>query len=173
VSRSPILFWSHTVGRTGSCFNAHSDVLPEPHGIAALREPYAAVCCCVAKWDASNPFLLMPVLPRAMRGFFCAHAIEFQNLVPTFVPVRLNSDDGPHKRSNLCTPVVVINVRAPSVRWMIEDKQTAAAIDKIVSRMRDVVDELAFDERRQVLLSIRAISGEIADRLEAPSSRNH
>jgi hypothetical protein len=115
----------------------------------------------------------MPVLPRAMRGFFCAHAIEFQNLVPTFVPVRLNSDDGPHNRSNLCTPVVVINVRAPSVRWMIEDKQTAAAIDKIVSRMRDVVDELAFDERRQVLLSIRAISGEIADRLEAPSSRNH
>ena len=56
---------------------------------------------------------------------------------------------------------------------MIEDKQTAAAIDKIVSRMRDVVDELAFDERRQVLFSIRAISGEIADRLEAPSSRNH
>jgi hypothetical protein len=56
---------------------------------------------------------------------------------------------------------------------MIEDKQTAAAIDKIVSRMRDVVDELAFDERRQVLLSIRAISGDIADRLEAPSSRNH
>jgi hypothetical protein len=91
VSRSPILFWSHTVGRTGSCFNAHSDVL-----LAALREPYAAVCCCVAGWDASNPFLLMPVLPRAMRGFFCAHAIEFQNLVPTFVPVRLNSDDGLH-----------------------------------------------------------------------------
>jgi hypothetical protein len=54
---------------------------------------------------------------------------------------------------------------------MIEDKQTAAAIDKIVSRMRDVVDELAFDERRQVLLSTRA-SGDIADRLEAPSSRN-
>ena len=115
----------------------------------------------------------MPVLPRAMRGFFCAHAIEFQNLGPRFVPFRLNSDDGPHKRSNLCTPVVVIIVRAPSVRWMIEDKQTAAAIDKIVSRMRDVVDELAFDERRQVLLSIRAISGDIADRLEAPSSRNH
>jgi hypothetical protein len=68
MSRSPILFCSHTVGRTGSCFNAHSDVLLEPHGIAALREPYAAVCCCVAVWDASNPFLLMPVLPRAMRG---------------------------------------------------------------------------------------------------------
>ena len=34
---------------------------------------------------------------------------------------------------------------------MIEDKQTAAAIDKIVSPMRAVVDELAFDERRQVL----------------------
>ena len=50
------------------------------------------------------------------------------------------------------------------MRRMIEDKQTAAAIDKIVSRMRDVVDELAFDERRQVLLSIRAISGDIADR---------
>ena len=96
MSRSPILFWSHTVGRTGSCFNAHSDVLLEPHGIAALREPYAAVCCCVAGWAASNPFLLMPVLPRAMRRFFCAHAIEFQNLVPTFVPVRLNSDDGLH-----------------------------------------------------------------------------
>jgi hypothetical protein len=82
------------------------------------------------------------------------------------------SGDGLHTLE-LCTPVVVINVRAPSVRWMIEDKQTAAAIDKIVSRMRDVVDELAFDERRQVLLSIRAISGDIADRLEAPSSRNH
>ena len=96
--------------------NAHSDVLLAPHGIAALREPYATVCCCVAGRDASNPFLLMPVLPRSMRGFFCAHAIEFQNLVPAFVPVRLNSGDGPHKRSNLCTPVVVISVGAPSVR---------------------------------------------------------
>jgi hypothetical protein len=56
---------------------------------------------------------------------------------------------------------------------MIEAKQTAAAIDKIASRMRAVVDELAFDERRKVLLAIRAISGDIADRLEAPSSRNH
>ena len=68
-------------------------------------------------------------------------------------------------------PLVVMNVRASACRWMIEDKQTTAAIDKIVSRMRAVVDELAFDERRQVLLSIRAISKEIADRLEAPSSR--
>jgi hypothetical protein len=66
-----------------------------------------------------------------------------------------------------------MNVGASACRWMIEDKQTAAAIDKIVSRMRDVVDELAFDERRQVLLSIRAVSGDIADRLEAPSSRTH
>jgi hypothetical protein len=65
-------------------------------------------------------------------------------------------------------PLVVMNVGASACGWMIEDKQTAAAIEKIVSRMRAVVDELAFDERRQVLLSIRAISGEIADRLEAP-----
>ena len=59
------------------------------------------------------------------------------------------------------------------VQMVIEDKTNRGAIDKIVSRMRDVVDELAFDERRQVLFSIRAISGDIADRLEAPSSRNH
>ena len=38
---------------------------------------------------------------------------------------------------------------------MIEDKEIGAVIDNIVSRMRAVVDELAFDERRQVLLSIR------------------
>ena len=37
---------------------------------SCLREPYASVCCCVAGRDASSPLLLMPVLPRAMRGFF-------------------------------------------------------------------------------------------------------
>jgi hypothetical protein len=37
---------------------------------SCLREPYASVGCCVAGRDASSPLLLMPVLPRAMRGFF-------------------------------------------------------------------------------------------------------
>ena len=58
-------------------------------------------------------------------------------------------------------------------RVEIEDEQAVVTIDTFVARMRAVVDELSFNEQRQVLLSIRAISGEIADRLEAPSSRNH
>ena len=114
----------------------------------------------------------MPVLPAR-----CGAFLRSRHRIPKPRPdVRSRPTEFRRRaaqRSNLCTPVVVINVRTPSVRRMIEDKQTAAAIDKIVSRMRDVIDELAFDERRQVLLSIRAISGDIADRLEAPSSRNH
>jgi hypothetical protein len=53
---------------------------------------------------------------------------------------------------------------------MIKDKRIVTAIDKLVWGMRGVTDEMSPDER-QVLLSVRAISGDIADRLEAPSSR--
>jgi hypothetical protein len=50
---------------------------------------------------------------------------------------------------------------------MIEDKQTAAALDKIASRMRDVVDELAFDERRQCCYP----SAPLVERLPTVSKR--
>jgi hypothetical protein len=56
---------------------------------------------------------------------------------------------------------------------MIDDKQITATIDKLVVSMRGVIDELSPDERNRVLTSIRAISNDVADRLEAPSSRNH
>ena len=56
---------------------------------------------------------------------------------------------------------------------MIDDKQITATIDKLVVGMRSVIDELSPDERKRVLTSIRAISNDVADRLEAPSGRNH
>jgi hypothetical protein len=128
-------------------------------------------------------------------------ATRFQNLVPTFVPGD-STQARPHiseaealqyRRTESC-PNPTAAARKPSltlgtleplhpigrykregtgVQMDGQDKQTVAAIDKIMSRLRAVVDQLASDERRQVLSSIRAISGEIADRLEAPSSRTH
>ena len=56
---------------------------------------------------------------------------------------------------------------------MIDDNQIAATIDKLVVSMRGVINELSPDERKRVLTSIRAISNDVADRLEAPSGRNH
>ena len=56
---------------------------------------------------------------------------------------------------------------------MADDKEIIATIDKIVSGMRDVIDELSPDERKRVITSIRPISNDVADRLEAPSGRNH
>ena len=61
----------------------------------------------------------------------------------------------------------------PALIGMIDDKQIAPTIDKLVSGMRAVINELPPEVRKRVLTSIRAISGDIADRLEAPSSRNH
>jgi hypothetical protein len=55
---------------------------------------------------------------------------------------------------------------------MIDDKQIVTRIDKLVSGMRGVIDELPPEARKRALTSIRAISNDIADRLEAPSSRN-
>ncbi len=49
----------------------------------------------------------------------------------------------------------------------------ALAIEKIVTGMRLVIDELPAAERKLVLASIRSKWRDIADRLEAPSSRNH
>jgi hypothetical protein len=56
---------------------------------------------------------------------------------------------------------------------MSNDEQITAALDKLVSGMRVVIDGLSPDERKRVLASIRAISSDIADRLETPSGRNH
>jgi hypothetical protein len=53
------------------------------------------------------------------------------------------------------------------------DQEIVAAIDKLVSRMRGVIDEMSPEVRKRALKSIRTISSDIADRLEAPSSRNH
>jgi hypothetical protein len=49
----------------------------------------------------------------------------------------------------------------------------ALAIDDIVAGMRRVIDELPAVERKLILTSIRSKWSDIADRLEAPSSRNH
>ena len=47
------------------------------------------------------------------------------------------------------------------------------AIDDIVTSMRCVIDELPAAERKLILTSVRSKWSDIADRLEAPSSRNH
>jgi hypothetical protein len=47
------------------------------------------------------------------------------------------------------------------------------ALDDIVTGMRRVIDDLSAAERKLVLTSIRSKWSDIADRLEAPSSRNH
>jgi hypothetical protein len=49
----------------------------------------------------------------------------------------------------------------------------AVTIDDIVTSMRRVIDELPAAERKLILTSIRSKWSDIADRLEAPSSRAH
>jgi hypothetical protein len=54
------------------------------------------------------------------------------------------------------------------------DRKVASEIELLVQGMRSVIEELSPDERKLVISSIRARSGdEVADRLEAPSDRNH
>jgi DNA-directed RNA polymerase specialized sigma24 family protein len=54
------------------------------------------------------------------------------------------------------------------------DRKIASEIELLVQGMRRVIEELSPDERKLVISSIRALSGdEVADRLEAPSGRNH
>ena len=54
------------------------------------------------------------------------------------------------------------------------DRKIASEIELLVQGMRSVIEQLSPDERKLVISSIRARSGdEIADRLEAPSGRNH
>jgi hypothetical protein len=49
----------------------------------------------------------------------------------------------------------------------------ALVIEDIVTGMRRVIDQLPYAERTLILTSIRSKWSDIADRLEAPSSRNH
>ena len=49
----------------------------------------------------------------------------------------------------------------------------ALVIEEIVSGMRRVIDQLPAAERKLILTSMRRKWSNIADRLEAPSSRNH
>jgi hypothetical protein len=49
----------------------------------------------------------------------------------------------------------------------------ALGIDDIVTGMRRLIDQLPAAERKLILTSIRSKWGDIADRLEAPFSRNH
>jgi hypothetical protein len=51
--------------------------------------------------------------------------------------------------------------------------EALAIIDDIVTGMRRVIDQLPAAERKRILSSIRSKWSDIADRLEAPSSRNH
>jgi hypothetical protein len=53
------------------------------------------------------------------------------------------------------------------------DRKIASEIELLVQGMRSVIEQLSPEERKLVISSIRARSGdEVADRLEAPSSRN-
>ena len=52
-------------------------------------------------------------------------------------------------------------------------KDEALAIDDIVTGMRRVIDQLSAADRKLILTSIRSKWSDVADRLEAPSSRNH
>jgi hypothetical protein len=67
-------------------------------------------------------------------------------------------------------PVVVCHLMATSHNHR-EDE--ALAIDDIVTGMRRVIDQLPAAERKLILSSIRSKWSDIADRLEAPSSRAH
>jgi hypothetical protein len=49
----------------------------------------------------------------------------------------------------------------------------ALVIEDIVTGMRRVIDQLPYAERKLILTSMRRKWSDIADRLEAPSSRNH
>jgi hypothetical protein len=49
----------------------------------------------------------------------------------------------------------------------------ALVIEDIVTGMRRVIDQLPAVERKLILTSMRRKWSGIADRLEAPSSRNH
>jgi hypothetical protein len=49
----------------------------------------------------------------------------------------------------------------------------ALAIDDIITGMRRAIDQLPATEQKFILTSIRSKWSDIADRLEAPSSRNH
>jgi hypothetical protein len=54
------------------------------------------------------------------------------------------------------------------------DRKIASEIELLVQGMRSVIEQLSPDERKLVISSIRARSGdEVADRLEAPPGRNH
>ncbi len=55
----------------------------------------------------------------------------------------------------------------------MDDKRIVSAVDRLVSGMRGVIDEMSPEVRKRVLTSIRAVSSDIADRLEAPSVRKH
>ena len=54
-----------------------------------------------------------------------------------------------------------------------DHEDEALAIDTIVTGMSRVIDELPEAERKLILDSIRSKWSDIADRLEAPSSRSH
>jgi hypothetical protein len=51
-------------------------------------------------------------------------------------------------------------------------KHETLAIDDIVTGMRRVIDQLPAAERKLILASMRSKWSDIADRLEAPSSRS-
>jgi hypothetical protein len=49
----------------------------------------------------------------------------------------------------------------------------ALVIEDIVTGMRRVIDQLSYAERTLILSSMRRKWNDVADRLEAPSTRNH
>jgi hypothetical protein len=52
------------------------------------------------------------------------------------------------------------------------DRKIASETEPFVQGMRSVIEQLSPDERKLIISSIRARSGdEVADRLEAPSGR--
>jgi hypothetical protein len=75
--------------------------------------------------------------------------------------------------------LVTVVVAGTSMRTYLmarshDDREDQAlVIEEIVSGMRRVIDQLSAAERKLILTSMRRKWSNIADRLEAPSSRNH
>ena len=75
--------------------------------------------------------------------------------------------------------LVTVVVAGTSMRTYLmarshDDREDQAlVIEEIVRGMRRVIDQLSYAERTLILSSMRRKWNDIADRLEAPSTRNH
>jgi hypothetical protein len=92
---------------------------------------------------------------------------------------RMRSRCSLSSRERELAALVTVVVAGTSMRTYLmarshDDREDQAlVIEEIVSGMRRVIDQLSAAERKLILTSMRRKWSNIADRLEAPSSRNH